>query len=270
MKAFSYHLQFEFFTGLRNKGLLMMYYLMPLGFYAFVGTLMVELNPFFRDMAIPSMVVFAILTGTIMGLPSPLVEAREKGVLRNYRVHGVPAINILVIPAITAGLHLAMVSLIITITAPLIFSAPLPLNWFYFWLGSFSFLVAGTGLGVLIGVVAANNRVSLLLAQMLYIPAMLLGGLMVPVDQLPGFVSWISRIFPTTYAMEAMRALGWGEPVLGIWAPGGMLVLFAGGILAFALGGYLFSWDQNNATRRAPSYLAVLVLIPYIIGAIYL
>ncbi len=270
MKAFTCHLQFEFFTGLRNKGLLMMYYLMPLGFYALMGTVMSELNPFFRDMAIPSMVAFAILTGTIMGLPTPLVEAREKGIFRNYRVHGVPALNIMLIPAITAGLHLALVALVITFSAPMLFSAPLPENWIQFFLGAFSFLVAGSGLGVLIGVVASNNRISLLLAQLVYIPAMLLGGLMVPVEQLPGFIGGVSRIFPTTYAMEVMRAWGWGEPALGISPAGSILVLISGGILAFALGGYLFSWDQNNTTRRGPSYLAALVLVPYILGAIFL
>ncbi len=270
MKAFSCHLQFEFFTGLRNRGLLMMYYLMPLGFYALMGTVMSELNPFFRDMAIPSMVTFAILTGTIMGLPTPLVEGREKGVFRNYRVHGVPAVNIMVIPALTAGMHLALVALIITFSAPLLFSAPLPINWFLFWVGAFSFLVAGSGLGVLIGVVASNSRIALLLAQLVYIPAMLMGGLMVPVEQLPAFLGGISRLFPTTYAMEAMRAWGWGEPALGLWPVGSILVLISGGILAYILGGYLFSWDQNNGTRRAPSYLAFLVLVPYILGAVLL
>ncbi len=270
MRAFACHLQFEFFTGLRNKSLLMMYYLMPLGFFAVVGSVMSELNPFFREMAIPSMVTFAILTGTIMGLPSPLLEAREKGIFRNFRVHGVPAANILLIPALTAGIHLGVVTLIITFTAPLLFSAPLPSNWLLFFLGALTFLITGAGLGVLIGIVAGNNRICFLLAQMIYLPGMLLGGLMIPTDQLPQFIGWFSRILPTTYAMDAMLSLGWGEPVLNIWPLGGILVLLAGGILSFVLAGYLFSWDQNNYTRRGPSFLAALVLIPFILGAIFL
>ena len=66
--------------------------------------------------------------GKIFGLPDPLVDARETGIFRSYKINGVPASSILLIPGLTTGLHLAIVSLIIIFTAPILFDAVPPSN----------------------------------------------------------------------------------------------------------------------------------------------
>ncbi len=48
------------------------------------------------------------------------------------------------------------------------------------------------------------------------------------------------------------------------------LILLAGGILAFGLAIYLFDWDSRNTRRGRSPYLAILALVPYIIGALLL
>ena len=99
MTAFTNHFSFEFRTGIRNRTLLMMNYLFPVGFYLLLGFVMPELNPVFLETMIPAMVVFAILAATLLGLPDPLVNAREAGIFRSYKINEVPAISILSIPA---------------------------------------------------------------------------------------------------------------------------------------------------------------------------
>ena len=266
MKAFACHFSFEFMTGLRNRSLLLMNYLLPLGFYALMGALMTQLNPFFREQLIPAMVAFATLSGAILGLPTPLVEAREAEVLRSYRINCVPEVSLLAIPALATGVHIAATSILIAATGPLFFNAPLPIDWPAFLLVFLSFLFACTGLGSLIGVIAGNSRSAILWEQMLYLPSMILGGLMIPAEQLPTSFIRLSRLLPTTYAMDAFRGLAWKEqilyqPVLGIG------VLLAGGFIAFALASCLFAWDKEN--RKKP-ILAALALLPYLLGALLL
>ena len=129
MNAFIHHFAFEFRTGIRNKQLLLMNYLFPLGFYLMMGFIMPAINPSFRPNIIPALVVFGILSATLLGIPDPLVNAREHGVYRSYKINGVPSISILVIPALTTIMHLVIVTAIITATAPFLFDAPLPVNW---------------------------------------------------------------------------------------------------------------------------------------------
>ena len=114
MTAFTNHFTLEFRTGIRNRTLLLMNYLFPLGFYLMMGFVMPAINPLFLDSMIPAMVVFAILAATFLGIPDPLVNARETGIFRSYKINGVPAIPILTIPALTTNLHVVIVTVIVS------------------------------------------------------------------------------------------------------------------------------------------------------------
>ncbi len=92
MSAFTNHFSFEFKTGLRNPTLMLMNYLFPLGFYAMMGLVMVQINPGFKDTLIPSIVIVSIMVSTLLGLPGPLVEfarGRHLPQLQDQRRSGV-------------------------------------------------------------------------------------------------------------------------------------------------------------------------------------
>ncbi|MFN2189705.1 MAG: hypothetical protein ACK2T3_13150, partial [Candidatus Promineifilaceae bacterium] len=64
MTAFVNHFSFEFRTGIRNKQLLLMNYLFPLGFFLMMGFIMIGINPLFLDTMTQAMVVFASLVAS--------------------------------------------------------------------------------------------------------------------------------------------------------------------------------------------------------------
>jgi ABC-2 type transport system permease protein len=263
MNAFILHFTFEYRNGLRNKSHMFMNYLFPLGFYFMMGAVMANTNPFFNDVAIPAMMVFTIITGTLLGLPTPLVEARETGILRSYKVNAVPPASVLFIPALTSALHLFVVSMIITATAPLLFDAPLPLNLPALFLCYILTYFACSGLGLLIGVISANTQVATMCSQFIYLPSMLVGGLMVPANILPTALQNLGRLLPATHAMNALRSLAMGyETTVSPWLSLG--ILLAGGIAACTLASALFSWDSKNTKRHNPLF-ALLALVPYAI-----
>ena len=107
----------------------------------------------------------------MLGLPDPLVTAREAGIFRSYKINGVPAFSILVIPALTTVLHTAVVTIIITATAPLLFDAPSPVNWPIFVLTFLLTAFACAGLAVLIGVVSPSSRMTVLWSQLIILLA---------------------------------------------------------------------------------------------------
>ena len=51
---------------------------------------------------------------------------------------------------------------------------------------------------------------------------------------------------------------------------GSVIVLILSGLIAFGLAVYLFSWDSRNSTRRGHPLMALLVLLPNIIGMLIL
>jgi len=269
MNAFIHHFIFEFRTGIRNKTSLLLNYLFPLGFYLMMGFVMAEINPPFREDIIPAMVVFGILSATLLGIPDPLVNARENGVFRSYKINGIPSISILSIPALTTVLHLVIVSVLITATAPLLFDAPLPVNWLNYAIIFVAMAFACAGLSVLIGVVSPSSRMTVLWSQLIFVPSMLLGGLMIPNKMLPDIAGKIAQLLPATQAMNAFNGLAMGK--VADFSPwGSVIILFISGVLAFGLAIYLFSWDSRNTTRRGHPLLALLVILPYALGILLL
>jgi ABC-2 type transport system permease protein len=262
MTAFASHFAFEFRTGIRNRNLLLMNYLFPLGLYVMMSVIMPGINPLFQDTIIPSMITFGILAAALLGVPDPLVQAREAGIFRSFKINGIPALNILAIPGLSTTLHILVVAAIITISAPLVFDAPLPENMPVFVLTVLGTATAVAGMGILIGVISPNTRLTVLYSQMIFLPSMILGGIMIPFSMLPPAAARIALLLPATHAMNAFNGLAMGgEADFSPW--GSLVTLFIGGLLAFALACYLFRWDSRNPERRYRPVLAILALVPY-------
>lgn len=265
MHAFAAHFSFELRTGIRNKTLLLMNYLFPLGFFLMMGFIMPGINPMFRDVMVPGMVAFAVLASTLLGMPDPLVNARESGIFRSYKINGISALSLIFMPAVTTGLHLTVVTGVIVATASLLFDAPLPTHWGYFIIITALLAYASAGLAVLIGVIAPNSRMTVLYSQALFLPSMLIGGVMLPYNMLPETAAAFAQLLPVTHAMNAFNGLAMGGTAdfSPVWS---MIALFIVGQLAFGLAWYLFIWDGRNTERRGHPALALLALLPFAIG----
>jgi ABC-2 type transport system permease protein len=256
------HAALEFRTGVRDKTLLLMTYLFPLGFYAFMGVFMTEMNPVFAEVMIPGMTVFAMLAASMFGLPGPLISAREAGILRSHRIYGVPTGAVFGVPAATTVGHLMFVSGVIAATAPIVFDAAPVRNVVLFVLVVLIGASAHAGLGTLVGVISTDARISVLWSQLVFLPSVLLAGLIVPFDQIPELFQPLSLLLPATYAMEAFRGLAFGaETVVDPWLALGTLAV--GAALAFALTRLTYSWDEHGSGRKWPAPTAILALAPY-------
>jgi len=265
MKAFINHLLFEIKTGIRNKTLLIMNYLLPMGFFLMMGFVMGGIMPEFLNTMIPAIIVFAILSATFLGIPDPLVNAREKGIFRSYKINGIPAVSILIISILTTMVHLVITAVVITVAAPLLFDAELPVSWFHFCIVFLAMAFACAGLSVLIGVISPNSRATVLWSQLFFIPSNLLGGMMIPYNLLPDVAKKAAQILPPTHAMNAFKGLAMGYVSdYSPWAS--VVILVASGVLAFILAVFLFNWDNHNNPKRKFYPMALLALLPYLIG----
>lgn len=269
MNGFLGHLAYELRAGVRNPTQLLMSYLFPLVFYALMGAVMTRVNPAFTETLVPSMAVFCVLAGTVLGLPGPLVEGRTSGVHRGFWIHGVPAGAVVVAPALAAALHGCVAAAVVVLTGPPLFGGHAPAHPGWFALGLGVTALSTAALGALIGVVAGSSRSSVLLSQLVFLPSMMLGGLMIGLAVLPPSVRPFSGLLPTTYAMQALEALGGGNPTL-VGGAAALWVLAAGGAASISLALFLFTWDARGGERRAPVYWAAGALLPYAVAGVAL
>ena len=207
MNAFFKHLLIQFKMDIREHGTLMTYYLVPLVFYLVMGAVFSSINPLAKQTLSATMVIFAVTMGAILGIPSPIVKMRESGVLRAYRICGIPGWAVLFIQAVSAFLHLLVVSIIIFFTAHLFFGSSYPQNLIGYSLALFILLFSSIALGLFIGVTARSQSIAMMLSQVIFLPTMMLSGIMFPASMLPKVLRVAGHLLPATYIMQSFLGL---------------------------------------------------------------
>ncbi len=232
MNAFLLHLWVQFRMDARERGTLLTFYAVPLIFFVVMGAVFSSINPTAKETLAASMSIFAVTMGAVLGAPIPLVKMRESGVLRAYRVSGVPSRAVLLIQEVSAFFHLLLVSAVIFAAAPLLFGAGLPRDYTGYFIILLIYIFASIALGLLIGVTARSQSMATMLSQAVFLPSLLLSGIMFPASMLPKPLLWLGRIFPATHAMQSFSVLAYhlkanysGALALGITACSGMLAM---------------------------------------------
>ena len=157
MKAFGKQVLIQLKMDMRDKGTFMVFYLVPLAFYLVVGAVFSSVNPLISETLSAVMAIFSITMGAVIGLPPTIVKMRETSVFRAYKINGIPNLAVMLSLGVSAFLHLSIVALIISISAPYIFDAQAPENILGYGLIMVVFLTCSVVIGLLIGVVPESR-----------------------------------------------------------------------------------------------------------------
>lgn len=202
MKAFITHLMVQFQGDMRDKGILMVYYLVPLVFYAVMSSIMKLPEMNMSENLILSISIFTLSMSSFLGLPQTLVKARESGILQAFRVGGIPSWSMPLSAIIISLLHIMIVACIILLTAPFIFSASLPSDIALHVLCVILIALASEALGVLLACFVKKQSTLTLAGQCLFMPTIMLTGIMFPANILPKSMQMIGWILPASQGMK--------------------------------------------------------------------
>ena len=104
------------------------------------------------------MSVFAITMGGVLGSPYPLVEFYHSDIKKAYQVGKIPLWTIAASNFISGIMHLFVMSLIILISAPIIFKAQIPENIFIYLLGVILFIIVSLSIGMVFQKCSENGN----------------------------------------------------------------------------------------------------------------
>ncbi|MFN2147237.1 MAG: ABC transporter permease, partial [Anaerolineales bacterium] len=184
------------------------------------------------------------------------------------KINGIPASSILIVPSLTTGLHMLIVTILITASAKPLFDVPLPINWLNFALVFLALTISIVGISMLIGVISPSTNFQVILSQLIFIPSVLLGGMMIPFSMLPDAAGMIARLMPATQAMNAFNGLAMGYPAdFNPWFS--VIALLVSGLIGFGLAIYMFNWDSKNTEPRGHILLGLLVLVPFVVSFLF-
>lgn len=204
MNGFWYGLLLQLKLDIRSKTLLITCYIVPLIFFLLIGGIFISVTPEMKSTLIQSMIVMNISMGAIIGLPPTLAETYGSDIQKVYKANGVPIYLGFVTIFLSTFVHLMISSSVIIVLAPLIFEANLPVQLPYFFLGLTMYIIVALGIGGVLGLVVKNRAKLTMVSQLVFLPSIMLSGIMFPIDLLPDFLLIIGRIFPASWGYQLM------------------------------------------------------------------
>ena len=217
MKAFLYGVGLQFKMDIRSKTMLITCYLVPLVFFFFMSGIFTSVDPSAVNTLIPSMSVFVITMSALIGLPPSLGEVYGGDIKKVYKANGVPLSLGVVTQFISSFIHTLIVCLIVFVVAPFVFKAKLPANLPLYFCSLVALLCVTLAIGCIIGLLVKTQAKQTMVAMIIFLPSVMLSGIMFPATMLPDFMQYLAYIFPATIGFQAMTDLAiWHLPVLAI------------------------------------------------------
>ncbi len=206
MSAFLFGVALQWKLDLRNKGILLTYYIVPLVFFAFMSGIFSSINPAAKQTLIQSMTIFGVTMGAILGASAPLVELYGSEIKKAYKMGGIPLWVATVNNLISAFIHLYIMSLIIFFLAPIFFQASVPAELGVYFVSLAIFILASLGVGTVLGLFVKSASRLTLVAQFVFLPSIMLAGIMFPSELLPKAFTAASVVFPATWGFKQMTS----------------------------------------------------------------
>lgn len=204
MGAFLYGIFLQWKLDIRSKTLLITCYIVPLLFFAIMGGIFTSVMPEARYTLIQSMTVFGVTMGALIGLPPSLVEIYSSDIKKVYKANGVPLYLGLVLTNISAYIHLFIMSIILYIAAPIAFNAEIPENPALYFASLAIFIAVSLSIASIIGLVVKDQTKTSMVSIIIFLPSIMLSGIMFPIELLPKAFEAIGKIFPATWGYKVM------------------------------------------------------------------
>ncbi|MFV0550558.1 MAG: ABC transporter permease [Anaerorhabdus sp.] len=203
MTALLSNIALQWKLNLRDKEIITVYYIVPLVFYLFMSGIFKTIMPGMDQTIIPTMCVFGATMGAMLGSPAPLIAVFATDIKKSYLVGGVPLYSALIVNFVSAFIHIFIMSCIIVFTAPIFFNATLPTN-LTFWIGLILFIFASLSISSIFGLYVKDSSEASMLGQCIFLPTVMLSGIMIPSSMLPSIFTTFAKILPGTWGFELM------------------------------------------------------------------
>ena len=204
MSAFLYGVSLQWKLDIRSKTLLITCYIVPLLFFAVMGGIFTSVMPEARYTLIQSMTVFGVTMGALIGLPPSLVEIYSSDIKKVYKANGVPLYLGLVLTNISAYIHLFIMSIILYIAAPLAFNAEIPENPMLYFASLAIFIAVSLSIASIIGLAVKDQAKTSMVSIIIFLPSIMLSGIMFPIELLPKAFEMVGKIFPASWGYKVM------------------------------------------------------------------
>lgn len=204
MNGFLYSLALQWKLNIRSKAFLVTCYIVPLIFFLLMGGIFTSVMPEMKSTLIQSMIVMSVSMGAFLGFTPSLIDTYGSDIKKIYKTNGVPIYLGLVTMFLSAFVHLMIICILIVLLTPILFEANLPTELPLFFLALDIYILVSLSIGSILGLIIKNQAKLTMIAQLVFLPSIMLSGIMFPINLLPDFLKVIRHVFPAYWGYRLM------------------------------------------------------------------
>jgi ABC-2 type transport system permease protein len=193
----------------------------------------------------PGLIVLSLMSNGLIGNAETMATYRERGILRRIQATPMPVWQWLLTHIVTGAIIMVGQAVLMIATSVLVFNAR-----YDAWglIAAIPAVVLGAvmfmAMGQMVAAVVTKAKTVAVVAQVINVPLMFLGGLWSPISQLPEWMQGFSKLLPSAMMGDLVRAPM--TSTLGLETNLPLLVSFAGVIaylvVSVALAVRFFKW----------------------------
>lgn len=194
-----YGIRVQLKMDIRSKTLLVTSYVVPLLFFAIMGGIFTSLMPEAKNTLIQSMTVMGVSMGALIGVPPSIVEVYGTDIKKMYIANGIPICFGIISLVVSAFIHLMIMSIIIFALAPIVFHATIPSNILLYFITLALFIIVSFAIACVLDLAVKNQAKLTMYSQVVFLPSIMLSGIMFSAELLPNFLEGMGKLFPATW-----------------------------------------------------------------------
>ncbi len=206
MSKLLYGISLQFKLDIRSKTLLITCYLVPLVFLMIMGQIFTSINPESKSTLIQTMTIMGISMGAIIGVPPSILEMYGTDIKKMYKSNGIPLYFGVVTLVISAFIHLLILSVIIFIIANFVYLAVAPSNIIMYFISVMILILVSLSVACVLGLSVKSNSKLTMISQIIFLPSIMLSGIMFEADLLPKSLQILGKIFPASWGNIIMNS----------------------------------------------------------------
>jgi ABC-type polysaccharide/polyol phosphate export permease len=148
------------------------------------------------------------------------IKERTNGCMDRIYAAGVPATVLISANFVTHSVILVIQVSIMLIVSIFVFHIQVVGNLFYVFTLLLTLGIVGQSFGMFVSAVVREESEAIQMTLAIFFPALLLSGVIWPIEAIPSWFVWVSKGLPTTWTAAAMRSVmlrGWGIDQQSVW-----------------------------------------------------
>jgi ABC-2 type transport system permease protein len=167
-------------------------------------------NPQLRStlFLVPGLIAFIAMITAVVSTALSVVREKERGTMEQVRMAPIAPLSFILGKTLPYLALSFASSLIIILTAMVLFELPMRGSWALLCLSIGLLLIGAMGQGLLISTIAASQQVAFQLALLSsFLPTFILSGFIFPISSMPAGIQAVTHVVPARYFLVALRAV---------------------------------------------------------------